>query len=180
MLEYLPAAVASALEECQLHHLLGIDRRNGQLASHYTPKEDIEVRSFVDLPAKYAAYMDEHGLAPPPRAYSELGAGGGPPQPLGVGRRLALRPEDLKIVSPRQGQRLLLDPETPDAMATLALAVEVDPEPAQVLWLVDGRPFKLEDYPFTARWHLQPGEHTFQAQIPASGRKSGLVRVLVE
>lgn len=178
VIEYLPAAMAERLEECTLHHLLGVDRRNGLLASHYTPRQEIEVRSFVDLPAKYAAYMAENGLSPPPRTYSELGAGAGPPPELATAA--AARREDLKIVSPRQGQRLLLDPETPIEMATLALSVEVDPEPAQVLWLVDGRPFRLEDYPFTARWPLAPGEHTFQAQVPATGRKSGLVRVLVE
>lgn len=178
VLEYLPPAVAEAEEPCRLHHLAGIDRRNGLLASHYTPKEEIEVRSFVDLPAKYATFLAEHGLAAPPRAYSELGAEGR--RPIPPERQTATVRDELRIVSPRQGQRLLLDPETPHEMATLALAVEVDPEPLQVLWLVDGRPFKLEDYPFTARWPLRPGEHTFQAQVPGSGRKSALVRVLVE
>jgi penicillin-binding protein 1C len=181
LLEYLPEGEADALEECPIHQLLGIDRRTGLLASHYTPKEEIEVRSFVELPAKYASYLRENGLAPPPRAFSEAG-GRSPasqvPQP--AVRLAAAGKEDLRIVSPRQGQRLLLDPETPAEMATLALQVEVDPEPLQVLWLVDGRPYRLEDYPFAARWPLEPGEHTFQAQIPASGRKSGLVRVLVE
>ncbi len=178
VLEYLPASLAGSLEVCRIHHLVGIDRRNGLLASHYTPSSEIEVRSFVDLPAKYAAFLAEHGLAAPPRAYSELGADGRAPLPP---ERIAPAVRDeLRIVSPRQGQRLLLDPETPAGMATLALAVEVDPEPLQVLWLVDGRPYKLEDYPFTVRWPLQPGEHTFQAQIPGSGRKSGVVRVLVE
>jgi penicillin-binding protein 1C len=181
LLEYLPEGEADALEECRIHQLLGIDRRSGLLASHYTPKEEIEVRSFVELPAKYAAYLRENGLQPPPRALSEAG-GRSPasqlPQP--AAGLAAAGKEDLRIVSPRQGQRLLLDPETPAEMATLALQVEVDPEPLQVLWLVDGRPYRLEDYPFTARWPLEPGEHTFQAQIPATGRKSGLVRVLVE
>jgi len=176
VLEYLPVAEAHALAECRVHRLLGVDRRNGLLASHFTPNDDIEVRSFVELPAKYAAYLNEHGLEAPPKAYSELGGQGGP---LAPPERRG-RSEELRIVSPRHDQRLLLDPETPAEMSTLALAVEVDPAPLQILWLVDGLPYQLEDYPFTARWHLKAGEHTFQAQIPSSGRKSGLVRVLVE
>lgn len=180
VLEYLPPELAVALEECRVHRLVGIDRRNGLLASHYTPKAEIELRSFVALPSKYATFLDQHGLSAPPTKYSELGGEGERGVPTVAVSPQATGKEELRIVSPRHGQRLLLDPETPEAMATLALMVEVDPSPPQILWLVDGRPYRLEDYPFTTRWPLEPGEHTFQAQIPGSGRKSAQVRVLVE
>ena len=42
-------------------------------------------------------------------------------------------------------------------MATLALRDTVDATSEQVVWYVDGKPFQLVDYPYTARWPLAPG-----------------------
>jgi hypothetical protein len=35
-------------------------------------------------------------------------------------------------------------------------------------------------YPYTARWPLTPGEHTFQARVPTTDEASGKVRILVQ
>ena len=53
-------------------------------------------------------------------------------------------------------------------------------EAAQVVWYVDGRPFKVVGTPFTARWPLERGEHTFEARLPATGERSGSILVSVD
>ncbi len=105
----------------------------------------IKVRSFVDLPARYAAWADR-----------------------------------IEITSPRQGLRLLFDPETPPEMNTLALRAVVDPTPEQVVWYGDGRPYMTAEYPFSVRWPLAVGDHTFQARVPYTELRSGTVRIAVE
>ena len=87
---------------------------------------------------------------------------------------------DLKIVSPSHGLRVFQDPETPPGRSSIALAVHVEPAVDQILWRVDGEPYALVDYPFKARWHLQPGDHWIQAEIPYSGHRSPAVRVAVD
>jgi hypothetical protein len=56
----------------------------------------------------------------------------------------------------------------------------VDPPTAQVVWYVDGKPYEVADYPYTARWPLRPGDHVIQARLPVSGAASGLVRVTIQ
>ncbi len=65
-------------------------------------------------------------------------------------------------------------------MATLALRAIVDPTPDQVVWYVDGKPFQLVDYPFTARWPLSQGEHRFQVRLPHTELVSNELRVWVQ
>ena len=72
------------------------------------------------------------------------------------------------------------DPDTPPAAATLALRVVVDPPAQQVVWYVDNQPFQVVDYPYTARWAMKPGEHTFQARVPYTDTRSRSVRVSVQ
>jgi len=55
-----------------------------------------------------------------------------------------------------------------------------DPPPEQLVWYVDGRPYKTAEYPFSVRWPLAVGEHTFEARVPYTGIRSGRVRVAVE
>ncbi len=85
-----------------------------------------------------------------------------------------------EITSPETGLRLLLDPETPPAQNTLALTAVVEPRVDQLVWYVDGRPFRTVDPPFDLRWPLVPGEHTFQARIPFTAARSRAVTVIVE
>jgi penicillin-binding protein 1C len=140
-----------------------VDTRNGLLAHSETPPEFSEKRVFLNLPPRYA----------------EWGAGQG----LLSGRFSPLQtPENirLQIVSPEDRQRLARDPEAPLATATLALRVVAQPRVAQVLWQIDGEPFELADYPYTARWPLRPGIHTIQAHVPYTGAYSQVVRIRVE
>jgi penicillin-binding protein 1C len=157
---------------CSAHVKVAIDIRDGSVASASTPRELIETRTFVDLPPSYADWVVKTGL--PRRPHS------GPATP-GLSRE-----PRLSIAAPEDGLRLVTDPETPGAMATLALRAIVDPisngpnGPQQVVWYVDGKPFQVADYPFTARWPLTPGEHRFQLRLPGTEVASNVVRVWVQ
>lgn len=167
---------------CEAHRRLAIDCRNGLLATGRTPLEHLELRAFTDLGPRYAAWAAREGLAPAPEGTSPLDArtpevawteaAGGAVREVG-------RPVSLRIASPAHGSVILRDPEMPAEMATLPLEAVVEGSPRQVVWYVDGRPFEVADRPFTARWPLAPGEHTFQARLPHREERSAVVRVTV-
>lgn len=167
---------------CDLHVAASIDRRNGLLASARTPVAEREQRTFVRLPPRYASWARTEGLVPPPRAVSRLGTTGDPePLPPPAPRLATSRaPRQLHLSSPTDQLHLLRDPESPPSRDTLGLEVEVDPPAEQVLWYVDGQPYRLADYPYSLRWPLEPGEHTFQARVPYRDERSRLVRVRVD
>jgi membrane carboxypeptidase/penicillin-binding protein PbpC len=83
----------------------------------------------------------------------------------------------VKVVSPGNGMRFIRDPETPPALASLALEAVVDPPTSQIVWYMDGKPFKIVDYPYSARWPMKPGRHTFQARIPYSHAISATITI---
>jgi len=176
-------------DDCTAHQLRAIDRRNGLLATADTPRAAIEVRPFVSLPPRYAAWQLAANLPHPPDEVSFLTPG----SPLGPGTAgtaglpglahpilAANRPARLHITSPEHRVRLLRDPETPPELSTVALSVVVDPPVRQVVWYVDGQPYATVDYPYTTRWRLTPGEHTFQVRIPFTADGSPEVRVIVQ
>lgn len=154
------------VDDCASHLSLAVDRRDGRLANARTPARFVDRRTFVDLPPAYAAWAAAAGLPRPPLLFD-------------ASARVTLAPR-VSITSPVQGLRLLRDPETPAGQATLALRAVVDPPAAQVVWYVDGRPYEVADYPYTARWPLAPGDHVIQARLPTTGAASGLVRVTVQ
>ncbi len=171
-------------DDCTVHQLRAIDRRNGLLATADTPRSEIEVRTFVALPPRYAAWQIATALPHPPDEVSFLHPGQAPPTGLAAsptGPVLAVnRPVRLHITSPEHKVRLLRDPETPLDLSTVALTVVVDPPVRQVVWYVDGRPYQTVDYPYATRWRLQPGEHTFQVRVPFTPDGSPEVRVIVQ
>jgi membrane carboxypeptidase/penicillin-binding protein PbpC len=169
-------------EACASHLRLAVDRRTGRVAGRDTPLGQVEVRTYLDLPARYASWISGMGLRRPPSSASRSGAGpdhrpaGMPPTTPGG----AERPVRISIVSPENGLHLLRDPETPPDHATLALKSVVDPPGRQVVWYVDGKPYRLVDYPYLTRWRLEPGEHVFQARLADASAASALARVLVQ
>ena len=50
----------------------------------------------------------------------------------------------------------------------------------QLVWYVDGAPYRVADYPYTVRWRLAAGEHVFQARLIDGRTASSAVRVLVQ
>jgi penicillin-binding protein 1C len=168
-------------DDCTAHQLRAIDRRNGLLATAGTPRSAVEVRTFVSLPPRYAAWQDASNLPRPPDEVSALRPGQALPLELAAGPALASnRPVRLRITSPEHHTRLLRDPETPPALSTVALTAVVEPPVRQVVWYVDGRPYETTGYPYTARWRLVPGEHTFQVRVPFTPEGSPEVRVIVQ
>jgi len=174
LLEWMPPG-QEPIDACRAHLRLAVDTRSGRLASARTPAHAVEARTFVDLPPRYAAWAAAAGL---PRVPSPILTDAAP-TPTGR-RMLANSGVQVNVVSPANGERVLRDPETPADQATLALRAVVDPPVAQVVWYVDGKPFKVVDYPYAARWSLQPGDHVFQARLARGGALSGSVRVRVE
>ncbi len=174
----------AALGECAVHRLLAVDRRNDRIATAATPAQFVDVRTFVDLPPRYARWLasssanaySEAAAAPPGDSAADSAGALAPSAPTLAGTALAT----IEITSPETGLRLLLDPETPPAQNTLALTAVVEPAASQLVWYVDGRPFRTVDPPFDLRWPLVPGEHTFQARIPFTAARSRAVTVIVE
>ena len=100
--------------------------------------------------------------------------------PAGAGPWLRDPVVRLSIRSPEDGLRVLRDPETPPEQSTLALRALVSPPVPQVVWYVDGAPYRVADYPYTVRWKLAAGEHVFQARLIDGRTASSAVRVLVQ
>ncbi len=192
VLEWLPPQGLGwlPLGDCAAHRRVAIDRRTERVATVATPAKFVEVRTYVDLPPRYTKWL----AASSANAFGEIeavatGAGESPGDTrasvLGtlVPRAPALSGTALpriEITSPEAGLRLLLDPESPPSQNTLALRAVVEPAVAQLVWYVDGRPFRTVDAPFELRWPLTAGEHTFQARIPFTAARSRAVTVLVE
>jgi len=162
------AAGTEPQRPCRAHVYMAVDRRDGRPATATTEAAVTEVRTFVELAPRYGAWAASAGLLAPPR----------PPLPGRPGPR-ASEPR-LRILSPADGTRLLLDPETPPRLATLALTATSDRPVDQITWYVDGQPFEVADAPFTTRWRMTPGEHVFEARLPFGTARSRRVRVTVE
>ena len=181
------------LVACSAHQLHAVDRRSGMLASHRTPRAEVEIRSFLKLPGRYASWQHRAGIPMPPLPVLPIAvlpfavsSRGGPEtalaSPLREVEAQLVGPArvDLSIISPADGMKVFQDPETPPGRSSIALAVEVEPAVDQILWRVDGEPYALVDYPFETRWHLAPGDHWIQAEVPYSGHRSAVVRIEVD
>ncbi|MEM6796192.1 MAG: transglycosylase domain-containing protein [Acidobacteriota bacterium] len=168
---------AAPQRACRAHRLLAVDARSGRPADFETPREHLELRTFTELPARYAAWQAAAGLPRPPGAALMRSPAG----PLLPARALApRRATRLEVISPRDGLHVFLDPETPAERSTLALSLVADPPPEQILWRVNGEPYALSDYPFEERWRLEPGDHTIVAEVPWTGVRSAPVHLKVE
>jgi penicillin-binding protein 1C len=163
-------------DTCTAHVVRAVDRRTGRLATKATPRAEVEVRTFVDLPPRYARWQASTGLPPPPcepraaesrRASAQNDAG---PRASG----------EVRVVSPRDGSALKRDPETPADLATLALEAVSDPPTEQIVWYVNGIPYRITEPPHSARWPLVRGTHTFQARVPSAGFRSRVVTVTIQ
>ncbi|MHB8835209.1 MAG: transglycosylase domain-containing protein [Candidatus Methylomirabilia bacterium] len=85
----------------------------------------------------------------------------------------------LRVSAPEPGAVLLADPEVPPGSATIALQAEADPAPPELTWYIDGRPWRIAGFPYTVRWPIEPGAHSFQVRIPGQENASPTVRVSV-
>lgn len=173
---------------CSAHVRVAIDIRTGEVAAAGTPERFVDVRTFTVFAPRYASWAAGHDVPQPPASIGTLATLG---QLQGVcveaGSTAAQAPLPspapvvrLHVASPRNGTRLLRDPETPTGLGTLALQAVVEPRAPQVVWFVDGIPFKVADYPYAVRWPLVSGEHTFQVRVPFTKIVSSPTRITVQ
>jgi penicillin-binding protein 1C len=171
-------------EEDNVHVRLAIDVRNGLIASARTPARFVEQRTFINLPPRYADWAAQAGLPHPPSEVSTLGAKEGMSvvqmRTPNINPAANTDPEVLRIVSPADGLNLFRDPTLPSARNTIAFRAEVSPSVPEVLWLLDGKPYKLAGYPYTLRWPLQAGDHVIQVSMPLSRVRSAVVHIHVQ
>lgn len=161
---------------CRAHTRLAIDSRTGKPATRQTPREFVEVRTFVDLPSIYGEWAVASGINLMPKKFDLSAFASREPD----SEPFSDKKIRMSILSPENGLRLIRDPETPSDQSTLALRAAVNPVVPQLLWYVDGKPFKLVDYPYTARLNLTPGEHVIQAGLPNSPVTSGKIKIIVQ
>ncbi|MEO7998379.1 MAG: penicillin-binding protein 1C [Gemmatimonadaceae bacterium] len=77
----------------------------------------------------------------------------------------------LALDSPRDGDRYELPAGAEASVATISLRASGREASSQLVWLIDGKPFR------GARWHLQPGEHTIAVRSSTGARAEARVVV---
>lgn len=166
-------------EHDDVHQRVVIDSRNGQLAHADTPRAFAESRVFLQLPPRYADWATASGLPLMPAVLSSLDRGRGTRPVLLPAQFATTTRHQLQIVAPENAAQIFRDPEAPAGLNTIALSVIVTPKVEQVVWYIDGEPYAVVPFPYTARWAMTPGEHTIQARLPYGDARSAPVRVRV-
>jgi len=88
-------------------------------------------------------------------------------------------PPRLSITMPEQNARIWRNPEMPPALDRLALKASA-PGVSQIVWYVDGLPFRTARGDETVYWPLSSGAHRFQIRLPLQDGESRPVRIVVE
>jgi penicillin-binding protein 1C len=164
-------------EEDDVFQHLRIDQRNGLLAAPWTPERYVGERTFAALPPEHAAWGHANSLPPPPGSLSLLdrpqGHGVAAPAAAHVSPRLA-------VVAPRDGLRMVRNPESPPEASALNLRAVVGAGVERVVWLVDGQPFSTASPQEAVHWPLATGIHRFEVATPDGRDRSPAVEIQVE
>lgn len=136
---------------------VALDRRNGLLATPFCPPSEIVSKKFLHLPAIFKDWAHAQGLPVPPQEYCSL-----------CGTRSAVEKYSLHITAPIPNSTLYLDPEMPEGYSMVTLNCAVKPQSKSVLWEVDGKEFKVAQFPYQVQWPLKPGNHTFRVRVPGT------------
>ncbi len=166
-----------------VHRVVDIDIRNGLLATPWTPYQMRQKGTFLDLPGRFAHWSKAKDKPAPPSAASPIDL----PQGMhwqGAGHNTTPLagnvPVRVTVTSPQHHQRIIRNPDIPAGLNTLSLSATAVPEVSQVVWYVDGRPFKVSAAGDPVRWQLVPGTHSFQARLPYRNEVSPVVSIIVE
>lgn len=143
-----------------------MDTLTGEKAGPETPAEQRVFKVVADLPQEYAEWAKASGMETMP--ISAL------PDENGI------LDYSIAIQEPIDGSRIIIDNTEPSEYQTLALKAVVTPSSEQIVWYVDDAPAGIADYPYTMRWKISKGEHTFYAALPYSRVKSRPVTILVD
>jgi len=157
-------------QSCNLHRLVALDTRTGEIADGQVPAEYRQLRRVTLWPAEALAWAEEEGLALPPstRAAIQAAGQGQPTQDAQASARLAsaeTAARSLSLISPDQGSGFQLSPELPAEYQQIEVVASSPPE-ANVqdvtLW-IDGEPAHVWPAPpYRFLWPLAPGEHEFR------------------
>jgi penicillin-binding protein 1C len=118
-----------------------------------------------------AAFAAEHRAGAPEQGHAPA---------AGVAVAIATAPVHLAITAPEHNSHVWRNPETPPALARLALKATVEPHVDQVVWYVDGEPFAITHPDKPVFWPVSPGVHRFQLRLPLQEVASKPVQVVVE
>lgn len=152
------------------HRLVVVDNRSGRLADRETPVRFRQLKNVRILPPRYAAWGRQSGIAGAAPVVQD------PPLATSPGTQRV----ELEILSPRDGARFIRNPEMPADASTIELALSSSYAVPQVVWYVDGKPYRISDYPYRARLALEPGSHVIQARVALTDERSRRVRIEVE
>ncbi|MBX9635393.1 MAG: hypothetical protein K2X44_10485, partial [Magnetospirillum sp.] len=146
-------------EEDEVFQLVRIDLRNGLLAAPWTPTRFTAERTFATLPADQAGWGKANQLPPPPTELSPLDR----PAIRSSTPHAPAAPEGaLRVLAPRDGLRMVRNPETPAEANQLNLRAAAGPGVKRILWLVDGQPWRVADPHEPVPWTIIPGIHRFE------------------
>ncbi len=90
------------------------------------------------------------------------------------------RPERLVVATPEADTHIWRNPEQPAAQGKIALKLAPLPRAEQIVWYVDGEPFRVAETDETVFWPLRPGQHQIEARLALRPGRSRTVRVVVE
>jgi penicillin-binding protein 1C len=134
-----------------------IDKRTGLLATPYCNSDYIISKKFLHLPSIFKDWADAQGLPVPPTRYCAL-----------CGATQAVEKYALNITAPIPNSIIYIDPEMPEEYSTITLNCAVKPQSKSVLWEVDGKEYKVVEYPYKVQWNLKSGKHVFRVKIPGT------------
>ncbi|MDR3439138.1 transglycosylase domain-containing protein [Telmatospirillum sp.] len=180
LVEWFPAGHVP--EEDDVFQMLHVDLRNGLLAAPWTPQVYVAERTFAALAPEHAAWGQAHSLPPPPAELSPLDRPSAIRQPAATaspGVRAASSVH-LAVAAPRDGLRMVRNPETPPEAMVLGLRAVASPGIEQIVWMIDGKAWKTASPRETVHWPLSPGVHHFEIATPDGQGRSAAVVIDVE
>ena len=86
----------------------------------------------------------------------------------------------LAIVRPDDNTHVWRNPNLPPALNRLVFRAAVQPQAAQIVWLVNGQPVSVGAPDAPLVWTMTPGRYRFQVRLPLQDAVSAPVNVVVE
>ncbi len=181
-------------EEDDVFQHLRIDLRNNLLAAPWTPAIYVSERTFAALPPEQTAWGAANNLPQPPQEISPLDHPERKQKPMRTATIPGAVPDGnpspallavqqtgkLTITAPRDGLRMMRNPEMPPEANQLNLRLAASNTIGQVVWLVDGTPLFTGPPQTPVHWPLTPGPHRFEAATPDGSIRSNSVSIQVE
>lgn len=151
--------------KCSFHKRVKIDIRNGGLAGRGCPEKFVIEEVRISAPPQYTQWLSKRGELMIPKFFSPLCNEGE------VNSEKKQNPDEIKILSPLNGSKFLLDPEIPGKYQTIPLKAIIPDGIASVEWWVDNKLFAKTDGWQNPHWQIRKGTHTISLKIPLINKK---------